>query len=254
MMAKSQAAVLDTGRRAEMSRYIDLDAYHAVERTHPFYEEMLARICELLATRMAALGSLKVLEVGAGTGLATAEFLIKIPGIEIEAVEIDPHCFEALVRHIGDRISAVNGDAVSYCREGQFDAVVSVFAHDHIRPEQAPDFVANIRRNLRPGGLYLMGGEILPHYESDGERHEALLRYHGFIVLEALRQGHYALSKLEIDALESGIRRIGDFKRHEQDFEAEMDTSSLRLMEKTKLGPLDRGDVGGVFVYGFEAV
>ena len=28
----------------EMSRYIDLDLYHAVERSHPYYEEMITEI------------------------------------------------------------------------------------------------------------------------------------------------------------------------------------------------------------------
>ena len=45
---------------------------------------------------------------------------------------------------------------------------------------------------------------------------------------------------------------IGDFKRHEVMFEEEMESSGLRMIEKKKIGPSDRVDVGGIFVYVFE--
>ena len=45
---------------------------------------------------------------------------------------------------------------------------------------------------------------------------------------------------------------IGDFKRHEAMFEEEVESSGLRMIEKKKMGPSDRDDVGGIFVYVFE--
>ena len=44
---------------------------------------------------------------------------------------------------------------------------------------------------------------------------------------------------------------IGDFKRHEALFEQEMTAGDLRLSDKSKMGPVDRDDVGGVYVYAY---
>jgi len=46
---------------------------------------------------------------------------------------------------------------------------------------------------------------------------------------------------------------IGDFKRHEAMFEDEMLSAGFKMKLKKKIGPIDRNDVGGVFVYIFEA-
>ena len=163
-------------------------------------------------------------------------------------------CLKILQNQVGDRVTTIQGDAVTYCQKGQYDVVTSSFAHDHISYDRAVSFVKNIHRNLKKGGLYVMGGEILPPYSTEDERKEALLAYHGFIVSKALREGHYTLAQIEINALKSGIERIGDFKRHEVAFEKEMLSMPFELVQKTKLGPEIPNDVGGVFVYVYKAL
>jgi SAM-dependent methyltransferase len=240
----------------EMSRYIDLEAYHAVERSHPYYKEMIAEICSIVrgfGNDRAGNGPVKVLELGAGTGLLT-EDLLKIPFAHVTALEYDSNCCKFLIRLEQDgRCVAVQGDAVVYKKEGNFDIVCSSFAHDHIHYEKAKEFAKNIRANLRKGGIYIMGGEILPYYSTKEERIESLYTYHCMIVNQALREGHFRLAQLEIDALESGIHMTGDFKRHEALFEEEMLSTSFRMVKKAKMGPTQK-NVGGVYVYGFEAI
>jgi hypothetical protein len=46
---------------------------------------------------------------------------------------------------------------------------------------------------------------------------------------------------------------VGDFKRHEAMFEEELMSAGFKMLVKKKMGPVDRTDVGGVFVYVFEA-
>ena len=61
------------------------------------------------------------------------------------------------------------------------------------------------------------------------------------------------LSELENNALKSGLDMVGDFKRHEAMFEEELESAGFKMLVKKKMGPLDRNDIGGVFVYVFEA-
>jgi ubiquinone/menaquinone biosynthesis C-methylase UbiE len=238
----------------EMSRYIDLELYHAVERSHPYYIEMVEYlIAKIQSYHQQHKEPLNLLELGAGTGLFTQD-LVTQNYLTIDALEIDSDCLDILRKQVSNKANPIHGDARKFCNDEQYHLLVSAFAHDHISEIDAPQFVRNIRRNLKKGGLYLMGGEILPPYQIEEERIEALHLYHGFIVEKANRAGDYTLAQIEINALKSGIERIGDFKRHELQFEKEMLNGSFKLKSKTKMGPLNRTDVGGVFVYIFEAI
>jgi len=235
--------------RFEMSRYINLELYHEVERSHPFYIEMIDYMCEYLKNNCQPNKKYKILELGAGTGLFTQE-LLKLPFLEVTSLEIDDNCCKLLKKHVRNKnLEIVCGDAVTFCKKSNYDFVVSTFAHDHIHFDRAEEFIKNIHSNLKNGGRYIMGGEILPYYSNEDERKQALYKYHCFIVNKALYDTNYRVAQIEINALESGIDMIGDFKRHEGVFEKEMESSGLVLESKKKIGPDDYNDVGGVFVY-----
>ena len=237
------------GRCLEMSRYIDLDLYHKVEKTHPFYIEMVDEICTQIRNFCRKDKKYRILEIGAGTGLLTQE-LLKFPFLEVHAVEIDEACCRVLREHIkSENCKIVQGDAATFCQRNYFDMVVSCFAHDHIHYGRASAFVKNIKENLCQDGVYIMGGEILPYYSDMGERREALYKYHCYIINKALLDGNFEVGQIEIQALKSGLEMKGDFKRHESMFEEEMASADMKLITKNKIGPKDINNVGGVFVY-----
>lgn len=241
------------GKKFEMSRYIDLDVYHNVERSHPYYAEMTAEILNQIRIYKNGDERIHILEIGCGTGLMTEE-LLGIEGSDIDAVEIDSECFEIIRKNMNGRVKCICDDAVTFRRKNFYDIAVSSFAHDHIHYERRYDFAANIRANLIRNGLYIMGGEILPYYMTTEERIGALYKYHEMIIRKALRNGDFRLAQIEINALESGIYMIGDFKRHESMFEEEMLSADFKIKEKLKMGPHDTDDEGGVFVYVFQAI
>jgi hypothetical protein len=239
----------------EMSRYIDLPTYHKIERAHPFYEEMISEINsqveEFRNDGGAGNGNLSALELGAGTGLCSLE-LVRHSFLDLDCLEIDEECCEILGSHPeATRYNVICGDARTFCKPRYYDLVVSTFAHDHIHYDMRFAFAKNIYDNLKNGGRYLVGGEMLPHFGSDLERKKALFRYHNFIISMALDADRVQLSELENNALKSGLDMVGDFKRHERMFEEEMLSAGFTMLEKKKMGPVERDDVGGVFVYVF---
>jgi len=245
---KDPGLSLEGIERFEMSRYIDLELYHEVERSHPFYLEMVEELRKQIRKYCSPEKKYRVLELGAGTGLFTEE-LLKFPFLEVTALDIDIKCCQVmkrLLKHKNCRV--IHGNALTFCKDGYYDIVVTVFAHDHIHYERAEDFVRNIKKNLNRGGMYLMGGEVLPNFSTPEERGEALYTYHGFIVNKALRDRNFRVAQIEINALESGLDMVGDFKRHEAMFEAEMN-GELTLKYKKKIGPDQTEGIGGVFVY-----
>ncbi len=244
----------DPSGKYEMSRYIDLEVYHAVERSHPYYIEMVEEMLSWINASASDNGApTQLLEIGCGTGLLTEE-LARSGALAIDAVELDSNCFEIIRKNMNGRVNCICGDAVTYRRDKPYDIVASAFAHDHIHYDLRHSFARNIRSNLVKGGIYVMGGEILPFFETEDQRKESLYKYHEMIITKALRQGHFRLAQIEINALESGLHMVGDFKRHERMFEEEMLSAGFVLKSKVKLGPDDDDRVGGVFTYVFEAV
>jgi hypothetical protein len=240
----------------EMSRYIDLPTYHKIERGHPFYEEMLKEINEQIVkchhNNSGKGEKLKALEIGAGTGLCSLE-LIKHDFLELDCLEIDNKCCNILSNHSeAHRYNVIMGDAVAYYKAHHYDLVISTFAHDHIHYDKRFAFARNIYNNLKKGGRYIVGTEILPYFSNEMERKKSLFKYHNHIINIALQNNRVQVSELENNALKSGLDMIGDFKRHDIMFEEEMESAGFKLIEKKKIGPLDRDDVGGVFVYIFE--
>jgi uncharacterized protein with NRDE domain len=243
----------------EMSRYIDLPTYHNIERGHPFYVEMIDEIKHQIENLHNSLQraskepvTLTTLELGAGTGLCSLE-LLKYPFIKLDALDIDSECCKMLASHPeAVACNVILGDASTYCKKHHYDLIVSTFAHDHVHYNKRFSFAKNIHNNLKKGGIYIMGGEILPYFSNDLERKRSLFKYHNTIIDIALKHDRIQLSELENNALKSGLDMVGDFKRHEVMFEEEMRSAMFTQLVKNKMGPLDIHDVGGVFVYVYQ--
>ena len=80
--------------------------------------------------------------------------------------------------------------------DGEFDAVISSYAIDHLRRAERPKAIAEVARVLKPGGEFLLMiihvdwrtwlvSPLLAHHPSqDPEPWRALLREHGFSLEE----------------------------------------------------------------------
>ncbi len=238
--------------KEEMSRYVDLEKYHKHERKHPFYEEMLADILFEIKKRLKKDKIIRILELGAGTGIVTLE-LAKLPFVKITAVEIDTHCYELLKKNLSEckNVDVIQGDVVNFQASKLSDIVVSVFSHDHIQYNRQYELARNINKNLRLHGIYIMGNELIPKFKSEPERKKSLKLYHNFIIEKALQEGHKEVAEIEKKALYSGLHKIGDFKFHEKILEEGMENAGFKVIKKNKIGPKNE-KVGGVFVYVFE--
>ncbi|MBP98410.1 hypothetical protein CMK18_20875 [Candidatus Poribacteria bacterium] len=238
-------------KNLEMSRYVDLELYHKVEESHPFYIEMTTNMIKRIISYASKFKVCKVLEIGCGTGLMTKKIL-EIPNVEITAIDYDENCCRLLRKYLQDsRLRTICADAVTFSNGTQFDICISTFAHDHIQLSRRELFVKNICSSLKHGGVYIMGGEFLPSYDEHNsiEWQKSLYDYHLFIINKALKEECFEMAQIEIQALKSGLHKIGDFKVSEELFEKEMKSSSLIMVDKIKLGPNIPENVGGVFVY-----
>lgn len=257
----------------EMSAYIAIDDYDSYEEKHAYYVEMMQAMLDWLdelRRRDPAGGAhaIKALELGAGTGIYTRRLAVQ-PDVSVTAVEIDVVCHNRLAYNLRNQptATAISADSRTFGGDGPggtYSFVFSSFSDHHIRPEDRQRYLDNVRHHLAPGGAFIVGDEFLPDHDPDevGSWRSALRSYHGHIIDTALSQAadlelagaveearaHRELATLETAALQSGLGRQGDFKVTTTAYEETL-TQANFTFERTKIGPLDRDEVGGVYVY-----
>jgi SAM-dependent methyltransferase len=170
---------------------------------------MLNRPMPLPTERFLTSGSGRVLDVGAGSGRAAIGVLRARPRATATGVDIysgywgiddnTPERFmkNARIAGVGDRAAARVGDMRQLpFGDGEFDAVVSSYAIDHLRRSDRPKAIAEVARVLKPGGEFLLMiirvdwktwlvSPLLAHHPSqDPEPWRALLRENGFSLEE----------------------------------------------------------------------
>jgi SAM-dependent methyltransferase len=170
---------------------------------------MLNRPMTLPTERFLTSGSGRVLDVGAGSGRAALGVLLARPHATAIGVDIysgywgiDENTPERFMRNariagVADRADARVGDMRKLpFADGQFDAVVSSYAIDHLRRAERPQAIAEVARVLKPGGEFLLMiikvdwrtwlvSPLLAHHPSQNpEPWRALLQEHGFTVEE----------------------------------------------------------------------
>ena len=174
-----------------------------------FLNAMLNRPMTLPTERFLTSGTGRVLDVGAGSGRAAIGVLLARPrstavGADIYSgywgiEENTPERFmkNARLAGVAERASAQVGDMRKLpFGNGEFDAVVSSYAIDHLRRAERPQAIAEVARVLKPGGDFLLMiihvdwrtwlvSPILAHHPSQSpEPWRALLQENGFTLEE----------------------------------------------------------------------
>jgi SAM-dependent methyltransferase len=170
---------------------------------------MLNRPMTLPTERFLTSGSGRVLDVGAGSGRAAVGVLLARPRTTAMGVDIysgywgidenTPARFmrNAQIAGVAGRAAARVGDMRQLpFGDGEFDAVVSSYAIDHLPRAERPKAIAEVARVLKPGGEFLLMiirvdwrtwlvSPMLAHHPSQNpEPWRALLRESGFTLEE----------------------------------------------------------------------
>ena len=127
------------------------------------------RPMDLPTDRFLSAGSGRVLDAGAGSGRAAVGVLLARPQATVTGLDIyegywgiddnTPERFMMNARRAGvaDRASARTGDMRTMpFHDGEFDAVVSSYAIDHLGRQGAVQAIAEVARVLKPHGEFLL--------------------------------------------------------------------------------------------------
>jgi tRNA (cmo5U34)-methyltransferase len=115
----------------------------------------------------------RVLDLGAGTGLLTRLVAQAWPKAELTLVDVAEDMLEIADQHFSRLGRPVTLQVADYARErlgGPFDAVVSALSIHHLEDADKQDLFARIHAALIPGGVFVNADQVLgptPSLEQD---------------------------------------------------------------------------------------
>lgn len=139
-------------------------------------------------------GAPTILEIGCGPGRVTA--LLANYGARVHAVDIDRAFLEEAQKTI-PQATFTQADLLTYMHPTLVDVVVSHGLHHHIHSK----YLQMVAQYIKPGGVYVLGDEFLPHYNTNSERKLRAIIWYSHVIAEALSASHNTLALEEAKTL-----------------------------------------------------
>ena len=135
----------------------DYDALR--RRLVPDYDRFYGAVVDVLARVPGGLR--RVLDLGAGTGLLSAEIAAAVPGVGIELLDASEPMLALAQRRLGGAVSAIHvADMSAELPPGPFDAVVSALAIHHLEDADKRALMARVHAALGPRGVFVNAEQV----------------------------------------------------------------------------------------------
>jgi tRNA (cmo5U34)-methyltransferase len=145
---------------------------HAYDATHEMILSMLP-----FSLPFSPQTSMRVLELGVGTGNLTQKLLDRFPRVTAVGYDLSGEMLaraRAKLAVAGERVQLHQGDISKVAFEGPFDAVISAIAVHHVPPPDKPALFQRLYDVLRPGGVLVLGDAFQAATPALSERYREL--------------------------------------------------------------------------------
>ncbi len=106
-------------------------------------------------------GPLRILDLGAGTGMLSAVVAEAFPEADFTLFDFSPRMLEQARELLGEEVVTLTGDMYEGIPSGPWDAVISALAIHHMTDEGKRSVYESVFRELRPGGIFVNAEHIL---------------------------------------------------------------------------------------------
>jgi tRNA (cmo5U34)-methyltransferase len=105
----------------------------------------------------------RVLDVGAGTGLLSAQVVEAFPDVRIELLDASEPMLREARERLGESVTAVHvADMAAGLPDGPYDAIVSALAIHHLHDADKRALLGHVHDRLRAGGVFVNAEQVAP--------------------------------------------------------------------------------------------
>ncbi|MBF0261842.1 MAG: class I SAM-dependent methyltransferase [Magnetococcales bacterium] len=127
----------------------------------PPYDPFYGTVSQLLRAHLS--GPIRVLDLGAGTGLLSGMVLSAFPDASVTLIDLSEAMLERARERLSDHVEAVTfrvGDYAHASLGGPFDAIVSALSIHHIAGEGKLALFRQVFQALQPGGIFINADQV----------------------------------------------------------------------------------------------
>lgn len=135
-----------------------------IEKQIPKYREMQEVIASLLPFKKDA--SIRVLDLGIGTGNLSLKLLEKFPKADIVGIDKNKDVLKIALkklRRLTPKIKLAREDFSDFLPKGKYDVVVSLLSIHHLPDSQKRKLFKRIYQILKPKGIFVNGDFVISH-------------------------------------------------------------------------------------------
>lgn len=196
----------DKSHEATYSKIIDALSYNRMMSVEHLYISAADKAIRDIALQFAAHNEnpTQIVEIGPGPIRLTPS-LAQIPNSIVTAIDHDQGWItiaQKIVQEQNLNINFVCADIETYQHQSKIDVAVSQGSHHHIpKGESTTRYLANIRKQLSPGGIFVISDEMIPNYNSENERRVRLCIWYAHIIQHAMQCRYEDLAIAEMETL-----------------------------------------------------
>ncbi len=129
-------------------------------RLLPCFDDFYGTVMKLLAFPKGA--HIRVLDLGAGTGILSRMIADAYPNARITLVDISPEMLALARERLGEepRIRYLQANIALLALPGEFDAVVSALAVHDLKDDEKHVLYSDIHKALAPGGVFVNAEQV----------------------------------------------------------------------------------------------
>lgn len=216
------------------------DLYDRILMDFPYAVKMFSMMKDEVKKLSVDKDGMEVLDFGFGTGLLT-EKIANLKGVG-KITGVDPSqdfLPKAKARLAKYDMKLIKKDVCLYQHRHPVDVIVASFTYHHVPDNKKQKFITSIARNLKKGGVVVIGDEFLPPFKGEKEKAASIMEFYTlFTKYLVSKNANKETIDIFKESLKESLSGIEEYKTSLAVFKKQLKRASFKIKKVTPVWPI----------------